>query len=132
MLHDITAVCKWFFSILLSAQYRLDYSIMKQPGDCPSSDKWSPATDHPKIYRYYHYRNYCHHHCHCHCHYRYHYDPATAIQPKGRLKDDCYRSSCKFSVIFLDIPYIQDDDFLTEDVSRFTIPGILFTTCYLW
>lgn len=24
---------------LLSAQYRLDYSIMKQPGECPSSDK---------------------------------------------------------------------------------------------
>lgn len=32
--------------LLISAQYRLDYSAMKQPGECPSSDKWSHATDH--------------------------------------------------------------------------------------
>lgn len=113
------------------AQYRLDYTIMKQPGDCSNSDKWSPAMDHPIIHHHQLYHSECrrrHYHHHCH----YHNDPASTNRHKDRPNDDCYYSSCKLSVIFLDILCIEADEFLTEDISRFTVPGILFTSSYLW
>lgn len=73
--------------------------------------------------------------------------------------DECYRSSFKFSVIFLNVlPYVQnyddddanadadadddadakhdndsDDVFLNEDVPRFMVPGIIpFANSYVW
>lgn len=156
---------------------------MKQPGECPSSDKWSPAdhsaTTYYNDHRHYD-RNYCHHRHHQHhhhhqkqhrhyyqqqhhhCHSNYYHQYVTNVhrsKDKTLRDDDRYRSSFQFSVIFLnvlsynhdnnddanadadadddgdndaDAKHDSDEVFLTENVSRFTVPGISFTSSYVW
>lgn len=172
--------------LLISAQYRLDYTIMKQPGECPSSDKWSPATGHSATTRHNDHRhydcNYCHHrhhqhhhhyhyhqkqhrhhyqqqhHHHCHSNHYHQYVTNVHRSKDKTLRDDRYRSSFQFSVIFLnvlscnqgdndddanadadddgdndaDAKHDSDEVFLTENISRFTVPGISFASSYVW
>lgn len=100
---------------------------MKQPGECPSSDKWSPAMDHSATTRHNshrHYnRNYCYHRHHQY-HYRYHlhhhhqhicqcnhkYVNVNRSKDKMLRDDNRYRSSFHFSVIFLNTLFYNHDD----------------------
>jgi len=114
--------------LLISAQYRLDYTIMKQPGECPSSDKWSPATDHFVTTRHNYHRhcnrNCCHHRHHQHRHYHHHYHhqqhrcynqqyaSMNLCMDKTSQDDDRYCSSFQFSVIFVNVRrYSRNDDY---------------------
>lgn len=119
----------------ISAQYRLDYTIMKQPGECPSSDKWSPATNYPatayhNVRRYYncnyyhhcyqrnyHHRHYYHHHCHYqnHRHYQHYcnhyYQFTNANRSNDKMpRNDRYHSSLHILAIFLNVLFHNPDD----------------------
>lgn len=111
--------------LLISAQYRLDYTIMKQSGECPSSDKWSPAMGHSTTIRHNphrHYnRNYCHHLHYHHYHHHQHiyhcnhqYVNANRSKNKTLRNDNRYHSSFHLSVIFLNALFynrnVDDDD----------------------
>ena len=51
---------RWHKLLLISAHYRIDYSNTKQPGECSSSEKWSPAMDNPSAVHHHYYSYYCH------------------------------------------------------------------------
>ena len=142
-----------FRNFVITATYRLDYTQMKQPGECPGTDKWSPASD--NYQRQHHQRNrqrynrYRNSYCNSNNHRQHHYyrqqqlqlyyeypdnGSATAygtLEPEDQSKADC-RTMCRISVTFVDYPYTRDESFLKQYLSQFTVPGTLFTSSYLW